>query len=258
MTGVAPGTTVVLGEAGSGQARTDLDAAIADGTLTGVAVDTLAADRGRHRRRGRVHRPRRRRAPVDHPARRRGARPGDGDRTRQPEAVCDVRRRRRSRATTSSRSVATRPRTARPTRVLGLGLQPLPAPGTWIAYDAASQMVHILGLAPGVDRPAAGPMDGLRRRAARQRGLRRRAPARRVHAERLGLRLQSRLPRVRQAADHGLRRRRDDGLDRRRVARVRLAAAGRHRRRPDGGPPLPADADPVPAPPRGRARRACS
>ena len=41
MTDVAPGTTVVLGEAGSGQARTDLDAAIADGTLTGVAVETL-------------------------------------------------------------------------------------------------------------------------------------------------------------------------------------------------------------------------
>ena len=31
------------------------------------------------------------------------------------------------------------------------GKHPLPAPGTWVAYDAASQMVHILGLAsPGV------------------------------------------------------------------------------------------------------------
>ena len=39
---------------------------------------------------------------------------------------------------------------------IGLGLQPLPGPGTWIAYDEASQMVHILGLAPGVSS-AAGP-----------------------------------------------------------------------------------------------------
>ena len=41
LTGVTPGTTVVLGEPGSGQARTDLDKAIADGSLPGVAVDTV-------------------------------------------------------------------------------------------------------------------------------------------------------------------------------------------------------------------------
>ena len=38
---------------------------------------------------------------------------------------------------------------------LGLGLQPLPGPGTWVVYDAASQMVHIFGLAPGAT--AGGP-----------------------------------------------------------------------------------------------------
>ena len=36
------------------------------------------------------------------------------------------------------------------------GPNPLPAPGSLIAYDEASQMVHILGLAPGVSS-AAGP-----------------------------------------------------------------------------------------------------
>ena len=38
---------------------------------------------------------------------------------------------------------------------LGLGLQPLPGPGTWVVYDEASQMVHIFGLAPGAT--AGGP-----------------------------------------------------------------------------------------------------
>ena len=38
---------------------------------------------------------------------------------------------------------------------IGLGLQPLPGPGTWVVYDAASQMVHIFGLAPGAT--AGGP-----------------------------------------------------------------------------------------------------
>ncbi len=36
------------------------------------------------------------------------------------------------------------------------GSHPLPAPGTKVVYDAASQMIHILGLAPGAPTPAAG------------------------------------------------------------------------------------------------------
>ncbi len=41
LTEAAPGTTVVLGDPGSGDARTALDAAISDGTLPGIRVDTV-------------------------------------------------------------------------------------------------------------------------------------------------------------------------------------------------------------------------
>ena len=103
-------------------------------------------------RRRRVHRPRPRHAHLDDPARRRGARAGDGDRTRQPEAVCDVRHG-RTKPSYDVIAVGGDPAKNGPTdQGTGLGLQPLPGPGTWVAYDAASQMVHILGLAPGRDR----------------------------------------------------------------------------------------------------------
>ena len=127
LTDVAPGTTVVLGEPGSGKARTDLDAAIADGTLTGVAVDTVpriavATDDGVEF----IVPDGAARLSTD-PARRRGARPGDGDGPRRPEAVCDVRRCRRSRVRRHRRRRRPRPRTGRST---GHSTR-LPAPGTW-------------------------------------------------------------------------------------------------------------------------------
>ena len=49
------------------------------------------------------------------------------------------------RATRSSRSVATRPRTG----PVDQGRHPLPGPATRIVYDDATQMVHLLGQVPG-------------------------------------------------------------------------------------------------------------
>ena len=69
-----------------------------------------------------------------------------------PRLYATGRRRRRSRSTRSSRSAVTRPRSAPADQATN----PLPGPGSLIAYDEASQMVHILGLAPGVSS-AAGP-----------------------------------------------------------------------------------------------------
>ena len=155
MTDVAPGTTVVLGEAGSGKARTDLDAAIADGTLTGVAVDTLpriavATDVGVE-------------FIVPDGAARLSTIPLDGG--AHGLAMVTGLDNPKLYATSGGAekpsydviAVGGDPAKNGPTdKGLGLGLQPLPAPGTWIAYDAASQMVHILGLAPGVTSTA-GP-----------------------------------------------------------------------------------------------------
>ena len=155
MTDVAPGTTVVLGEAGSGKARTDLDAAIADGTLTGVAVDTLpriavATDVGVE-------------FIVPDGAARLSTIPLDGG--AHGLAMVTGLDNPKLFATSGGAekpsydviAVGGDPAKNGPTdNGLGLGLQPLPAPGTWIAYDAASQMVHILGLAPGVTSTA-GP-----------------------------------------------------------------------------------------------------
>ena len=155
MTDVAPGTTVVLGEAGSGKARTDLDAAIADGTLTGVAVDTLpriavATETGVE-------------FIVPDGAARLSTIPLDGG--AHGLAMVTGLDNPKLYATSGGPekpsydviAVGGDPAKNGPTdKGLGLGLQPLPAPGTWVAYDAASQMVHILGLAPGVTS-AAGP-----------------------------------------------------------------------------------------------------
>ena len=155
MTDVAPGTTVVLGQAGSGKARTDLDAAIADGTLTGVAVDTLpriavATDVGVE-------------FIVPDGAARLSTIPLDGG--AHGLAMVTGLDNPKLYATSGGAekpsydviAVGGDPAKNGPTdKGLGLGLQPLPAPGTWIAYDAASQMVHILGLAPGVTSTA-GP-----------------------------------------------------------------------------------------------------
>ena len=104
-------------------------------------------------------------------------------------------------------------------------------------------------------RDGGGAVDRLRRRTARQRGLRRRAPARRLRAERLGRRLQPGLPVRGPPAAAAVRRRRRVGLDRCRLAFVRMAAPRGDRRRAHRGAPLPADPDPVPAPADRRPRR---
>ena len=111
---------------------------------------------------------------------------------------------------------------------------------------------------PRARRDGRRPVDRLRRRAARQRGLRRRSPARRLRPGRLGRGLQPRLPVRGPPAAPPLRRRRRLGRDRHGLARLRLALPGRHRRRPDRGAAVPARADPVPAPARGRPRSGSS
>ncbi len=102
-------------------------------------------------------------------------------------------------------------------------------------------------------------MDGLRGRAARERGLRRR-PARRglrrraarreLRPRRMGRRRQRRLPGDRPPGAAGLRRLRVDEVDLDGVARLRLAAPRRDRRGHHRRAHLPAAADPVPAPAR--------
>ena len=158
---------------------------------------------------------------VDDRAGRRRPRPGHGHRARRPEAVRDRRPAGRPEATTSSRSVATRPRTARSTRARQLRCR-APAPGSPTTRPARGPHPRPRART----RPRRRAVDGLRRRAARQRGLRRRAAAGRVRAGRLGAPTSnpSTRPTDRQQLllfDGGGR----VGLDRRRVARLRLAAA---------------------------------
>ena len=153
--GASPGTTVVLGTPGSGEARTALDAAIADGTLEGVRVDT-----------------------VDRVA----VATADGVAFVDPERVSLITTitlaggahglalvtgvdEDRVYATTGTADdphydvIAVGGDAAKDGPVdkghPGLGLNPLPGLGSLIAYDEASQMVHILGRAPGAG--AEGP-----------------------------------------------------------------------------------------------------
>ena len=127
----------------------------------------------------------------------------DGRRLRRPErrpsVVDDARARRAARtaspwspASTTPKLYVTIGRRRRPAvrrhrrrrrRGQGRPGQPGPTtrcrrPATWVAYDEASQQVHILGLAPGRDGARPDALDRLRRRAARQRRLRRRPAAR--------------------------------------------------------------------------------
>ena len=149
MTDVAPGTTVVLGQPGSGKARTDLDAAIADGTLTGVAVDTLpriavADARSESSSSSPTAPPACRPSPLD------GGAHGLAMVTGLDNPKLFATSGGPEKPSYDVIAVGGDPAKNGPTTRSGLGLQPLPAPGTWVAYDAASQMVHILGLAPGV------------------------------------------------------------------------------------------------------------
>ncbi len=112
----SPGTTLTLGDPGTGDAQDQARRRDRRWDPAGDQGGFGDACRGRDGCRRRLRRSRRGVGGHDDQAGRRGARPGDGDRTRQPEAVRDVRRPGEADATTSSRSVATRPRAARPTR----------------------------------------------------------------------------------------------------------------------------------------------
>ena len=196
---------------------------------------------------------------TDHgPARRRRARPRARHGHRGRPAVRDVghgrradlQRRRGRRGRGRARA---RPRSARRIRCPGLGRD--------VVYDPASQMVHILGLAPDAPvprrtgpRPGRGPSTSSSRTATRSS----RTPGSPdgFTPVALGCRHQRRVPIDRPPGPAGLRRGRVDRLDRARVARVRLALARGHRRGPDARLSLPAREDPVPAPARRRAGRA--
>ena len=150
----SPGTTVVLGGAGSGAARTALDKAIADGKLPGIRVDTVN------------------RVAIATSA---GVAFVDPDRAKLLSTIALTGGAHGLALVTgldSTKLYVTSGGPDKPSYDViavagdaakngptdqgpGLGLQPLPGPGTWIAYDEASQMVHILGLAPGAT--AAGP-----------------------------------------------------------------------------------------------------
>ena len=143
----SPGTTVVLGSPGTGDARKALDAAVADGTLPGVRVEDVeriaVADAD-----GVTFLDPTRTSVISTVAMNGGAHglalvTGVDDPklyvTSGPPADpgYDI--------------VAVGGDAAKdgPT---GLGKHPLPGPGTWVAYDAASQQVHILGLAQNPDQ----------------------------------------------------------------------------------------------------------
>jgi predicted membrane-bound dolichyl-phosphate-mannose-protein mannosyltransferase len=155
----APGTEVVLGGPGTGDVRKALDKAISDGKLPGIAVDdvervavatangvtfidpsrlskitTIALDGGAH---GLALV-----SGLDVPK----VYATGGDTAKPTYDVIAV----------GGDSAANGPTD----QGIGLGLHPLPGPGTWITYDAASQDVHILGLAPRTATPASTAASG--------------------------------------------------------------------------------------------------
>ncbi len=150
----SPGTTVVLGEPGADDVRTKLDTAIADGKLPGIRVDAVtrvavATDAGvafvdpdlatvvtTIKLAGGAH-GLAQVTGIDDP--KLYATSGGAD-----APSYDV-------IAIGGDSAKDGPTDQAP----GLGLQPLPGPGTWVAYDPASQMVHILGLAQ--DATPTGP-----------------------------------------------------------------------------------------------------
>jgi C-terminal four TMM region of protein-O-mannosyltransferase/Dolichyl-phosphate-mannose-protein mannosyltransferase len=150
LTGASPGTTVVLGDPGSGDARTALDAAIADGTLPGVRVDTVsrtavATDGG-------VVFIDPERAEIVTTMELAGGAHGLAvvtgiDDMKLYATSGDV--------TAPGYDVIAIGGEAAKNGPTNQGFHPLPAPGTWVAFDEASQQVHILGLAP--DATEAGP-----------------------------------------------------------------------------------------------------
>jgi len=146
----SPGSTVILGNPGSGDARTALDKAIADGTLPGLRVDSV---------------PRVAVATSD------GVVFVDPERASLVVTIglaggahglalvtgLDSPKLYATSGTPSAPKydVIAVGGDAAKNGPVDQGLNPLPGPGTSVVYDAASQMVHILGLAPGVG--PAGP-----------------------------------------------------------------------------------------------------
>ena len=248
-----PAPTVVARRSRArGDVRTAVDAAIADGSLPGVAIEDVPAHRGRDRRRRRL----RRRRPRHRWSRR----------SRWTAARTAWRSSPGSTTPSCTRPAATRPspdyeviaiggdaRQGRPGRP---GQPPAARP-----RDAG----RLRRVQPAGPRPRAGPrarpvgrrrLDRLRHRAARERGLRRRPAARGFEPVAWAADVEPTYPADDPQQLLVVRRRRRDGRDRARVARLRLAPARRHRRGADRRPALPARPDPVPAPPRGRAGRA--
>ena len=143
LAGAAAGTTIILGNPGSGEKRTALDKAIEDGTLPGIAVDTV--------KRVAV-------ATADGVAfidPERGSLISTVDLEGGAHGVALVT------GLDSPKVYATSGTASDPSYVvIGVGgdaakngpvdqgLHPLPGLGSLVAYDAASQQVHILGLAP--------------------------------------------------------------------------------------------------------------
>ncbi len=146
----SPGTTVVLGDPGSGDARTKLDTAISNGTLPGIAVSNVS------------------RTAVAAAA---GVVFIDAERTSivstvklaggahglamvtgldNPKLYATA-----GDATKPIYDVITVGGDAARNAPVDQGPNPLPGPGTLVAFDEASQQVHILGLAPGAGE--AGP-----------------------------------------------------------------------------------------------------
>ena len=151
----SPGTTVTLGGPGTGATRTALDKAIADGTLPGIRVDTVP------------------RVAVATTAGVAFVNPEQASLVTTIALAGGAHGLAMVTGLDATKLYATSGTPAAPKYDVialdgdaakngpvdqgpGLGLQPLPGPGTWVAYDGASQMVHILGLAPGATS-AAGP-----------------------------------------------------------------------------------------------------
>ena len=138
------------------------------------------------------------------------------------------------------------------------GRRPLPGVGSSVAYDDATQQIHVLGRALAPEAPQAADADGWTVYVIEPH-------ANAVYAD-------ARLPAGIEPAAWALDVESDypaedreqllvfgaDGrtaVDRDRLARLRVADARGHRRRPDGGVPLPARPDPVRAPARRGPRR---
>ena len=154
LTSASPGTTVVVGDPGTGDVRSKLDAAIADGKLPGIRVDAVtrvavATDAG-------VAFVDPEQATLVTTIKLAGGAHGLADVTGIDEDKLYATSGGADAPKYDVIAIGGDAAKSGPTdQGVGLGLQPLPGPGTWVAYDAASQMVHILGLAPGAT--SAGP-----------------------------------------------------------------------------------------------------